>query len=351
MTFALTRHVPLPFQASPPWCLSRVGRHLHLVAADLEHGDIRHAVLGAGGRGWVGECTPLPLDYPTGLSGCSRGLLVTGAALGSEAPVILGLTEGAAVLSQARLPVKGDLLRWPVPLQIGDRDYALWEEYVGGGTAVASCRVESDRTFKVSRHQFPIFGDRTAIGVIGDRMLMARVDPVSEDVCLFLLDEDLRSISTATIAEGGNAVAVSPAHDGAVVAWSDGRGRICLRWFSPELSIYGQVLTVTQVDAPTTVAGLKLASSGSATVVLYRTLTLNDPRIVEGGPTPVLDELRGTAREAVALVNLAASTITDPIWLDPPSAGAVTAEWLGPDVWILHGAAEPVISQISTGAR
>lgn len=351
MTFALLRHVQLPFQASPPWCLSPVGEDMHLVAADLQHEDVRHAVLPAGGLGWVGEPTPLPLAYATGSRSWSGGLLVAGAALDSEAPVILRLADGVSVLGQTLLPVDGDLLRWPVPLQIGGHHYAVWEEYDDGGTAVARCRVDSGQAFDVSRHRFPIFGDRTAIGVVRDRMFMARVDPASEDVVILLLDEDLGIVSAVNTGAGGKAVAVSQAHGGAVVAWSDHRGRVLLRWFSPDLSIHGEVLTVAHVDAPTTVAGVKLASSDNSTVVLYRTLTLDDPRLVDGAPTPVLQELRGTVREAVALVDLAASTITDQLWLDPPSAGAVTAEWLGPDVWILHGSAEPVLAQVSTAAR
>jgi len=235
-----------------------------------------------------------------------------------------------------------------VPVQFGDREYALWEEYWGNRTAVVRCLIRPDWTFTVSRHLFPAFGDRTAFEVVGDRTLVARVDPMTKDVGVFLLGDDPRSMSSAMIAEDGLDVAASSAHHGVVIAWSNGHGRIRLRWASADLSTQDPILTVAQVDSPATVAGLKLASSGSATAVLYRTLTPHDPRAVTGGPTPELGRLQFTTREAVVLVDLASSTITYPIWLDPPRSGAATAEWLGPDVWILHGSADPVISQIST---
>lgn len=347
MTVSSAYRIGLPFQASPPWCLSRVGRHLHLVATDLQRGDAAHATLTASERRWLDPGTPVPLAYPTGLTGRPGGLLVTGAAPGSEAPVILGLTEDASVLSQARLPVEGDLLRWPVPLQIGKREYAQWEEYAGSGTAVVRCRVEPGRTFGVSRYRFPGFGDRTAVAVVEDRTLLARIDPAGREVRVLLLDDDLRAVSSSTLADGGQDVAVCPARNGAAIAWSDGGGQISLRWVSPDLSLLGPLITVAQVSAPATVAGLKLASSGRAAAVLYRTLTLHDPRAVSGGPTPVLEELRGTAREAVAVVDLATATVDGQVRLDPPSAGAAIVEWLGPGIWVLHGSAEPVISQIS----
>jgi hypothetical protein len=261
--------------------------------------------------------------------------------------VILALTEDASVLSQARLPVEGDLLRWPVPMHIGKRDYAQWEEYAGSGTAIVRCRVESGLASGVSRYQFPNFGDRTATAVVRDRTLVARIDPASKDVRVFLLDDDLGSGSSTTLAEGGQHVAVCPAHDGAAIGWSDADGRIRLCWVSADLSLQGPLIPVAQVDAPAVVAGLKLASSDRATAALYRTLTLDDPRASTGGPTPVLKQLRGTNREAVAVVDLAAATLKGQIWLDPPSTGAAIVEWLGPEVWVLHGSAAPVVSQIS----
>jgi hypothetical protein len=350
VTLPVTHRVELPFQASPPWCWSRVGRDLHLVAADLHRGDVRHAVLDTAGRNWLSAGTPVPLAYPTGLTGHRDGLLITGAATGSEAPVILGLTQDASVLSEVRLPVQGDLLRWPVPLRIGTRDYAQWEEYAGPGTAVARCRVKAGRTFGVSRYQFPSFGDRTAVAVAGDTTLVARVDPASMEVRVLLLDDDLRRVSSSTLAKDGRDVAVSPAGDGAAIAWSDGGGEIRLCWVSPDLSLHGPLITVAQVDAPATVAGLKLASSGRASAVVYRTLTLDDPRAITGGPMPVLEEPRGTVRETVAVVDLAAATIEGQVQLDPPSDGAAVAAWVGPGIWVLHGSAEPVISQISASS-
>jgi hypothetical protein len=331
VTSSLTYRVELPFQASPPWCLSRAGRYLHLVATDLEHGGTRHATLRAGGRNWLDTSMSVPLAYPTGLTGYPHGLLVTGAAPGSEAPVMLALAEDASVLSQT----------------IGKRDYAQWEEYAGSGTAIVRCRVESGRTSGLSRYHFPIFGDRTATAVVRDSTLVARIDPASKDVCVVLLDKDLGSVSSTTLAEGGQHVAVSPARDGAAIAWSDADGRIRLCWVSADLSRHGPVIPVAQVDAPAVVAGLKLASSDRAIAALYRTLTLDDPRASTGGPTPVLEQLRGTNREAVAVVDLAAATLKGQIWLDPPSTGAAIVEWLGPEVWVLHGSAAPVVSQIS----
>jgi hypothetical protein len=320
---------------------------MHLVATDLEHGEARHVTLRAEGRDWLNAGRPVPLAYPTGLTGHPRGLLVTGAALGNEAPVIVALAEDASVLSQARLPVEGNLLRWPVPMHIGKRDYAQWEEYAGSGTAIVRCLVEAGRTSALSRYEFPVFGDRTAAAVVRDRTLVARIDPASKDVRVFLFDDDLGSMASTILAEGGQDVAVSPARDGAAIAWSDADGRIRLRWVSADLSFQRPLISVAQVDAPATVAGLKLASSGRATAVLYRTLTLDDPRAVTGGPTPVLEKLRGTNREAVVVVDLAAATIKGQIWLDPASTGAAIVEWLSPEVWVLHGSAEPVVSRIS----
>ena len=196
VTASVVNHGQMPFQASPPWCLSPMGTSLHLVAADLDREDVRHAAFGSGGPGQVDESTPVPLDHVSGLSAGSARLLVAGAAAGSGIPVVLELTEGGTVEAQTSLPVTGELVRWPRPLRIGDHAVAVWEEYSDDGTAVAMCRVPPDGILGVARHRFPEFGDQTAIAAVDHGIVIARVEPRSREVVVCLLDQDLRTVST-----------------------------------------------------------------------------------------------------------------------------------------------------------
>jgi hypothetical protein len=303
--------------------VSPVGAGLHLVAADLQRGDVRYSVLGAGGPRRADDSIPLPLAHATGLCAGPASLLVAGAAAGSEVPVVLGLDGDGTVRQRTPLPVAGPLLRWPTPLRLAEHDVAVWEEYAGDGTAVVMCRIPPDEVAGVARHQFPVFGDQTAVAVVDDDIVMARVDPQSREVLVSRLDQDLRTVSRRAVTEHADAVALSSTDRGAVVAWIHGGRRVQVRLLSPDLTPMGSTLTVAEVDAPATVTGLRLAASGGFVALIHRTRTL--------------EERRGLRREAVTLVDLPAEAITGLVWLDPPSAGAATAAWLGTEVWVLHG--------------
>ena len=225
-----------------------------------------------------------------------------------------------------------------------DGPAVTWETYEGQGSVVAVRPLAGDADAVTVA--YPTFTPDAAVAVAGGRLVLVRVDPVTLELRLAVLDGTAVTTAVA-VARGVVSVTATSSGDGMVVAWVDGERRLVVQRFTADLGP-GPKLVVAEVAPPATIVAPRLAAAGDRAAVMHIERTEGDPRPLTDDPVPVLDHPPRSTTEAVTIVPASAGEAADSARLEPPSAGAGVAGWLGSTLFVVHGAGAPLVTVFET---
>lgn len=343
----INRVEDLPFPTSFQVYASDLGDHLHIAALDEKGKAARHLALDRSGS-IAGAATALPLSFVAGMTSCARELAVTGARLGDDQPVVMGLNSLGAPQWEAGIQRVGELSRWHKPICLSDQLRVVWETGVGNSTFWMSdilggnCNPPRSLPFESQTGQLEVI-------TAGQGLTLARTHgkPARLEL-LRIIGSQL--LQRATVSEFTQPLTPSLAVVGQryiVLSITDSGQALRAQWFNWDLKPVDQPQTVAAVASPTCFHSARLIQGNAGYLAIsYRTVTVG----AEWLATPDSDaasarfEPKHSYEQFVGLFQWQLNQVTAIQRVTPPAVGFEAGEWLGNRLFVIHGEFHPVVS-------